>query len=282
MRTFVLPLAVILSVALSGCIGPLSGGADPGAIDPATVRLDTTGLSAAWRATLVPATPYEVSVPTGPMGVPEHVVLSFGEAAGDRPQIGDAVGYIIPRNIYCELHDENQNPAVTSELDVLQRTLTNRRDLASAQLSLLPFEASAAAGAGSLALAAQRKYVDAPWGTGVRFVGVTMQDPSPITNRGLYYVFQGLTDDGAQFVSFLHPVSTDALPTGAEELSPEAMQQIDADYGTYIRSQEQMLDELPDSSWQPELSTLDAVVGSLAFGAYGEEVVPEGESASDE
>ena len=45
--------------------------------------------------------------------------------------------------------------------------------------------ASRLMGAGNLGVIAQREYLDAPWGSGIRFLATPMQDINPILNRSV-------------------------------------------------------------------------------------------------
>jgi hypothetical protein len=110
-----------------------------------------------------------------------------------------------------------------------------------------------------------------PWGSGLRFVAAPMQSPNPILNSSVVYIEQGLTGDGAYLVSFIYPpVSTAALPNDMNELSEAEMQQATNDWATYLQEKEAQLYSLSASDWEPDLITLDAVIGSLQFGDYGQ------------
>ena len=47
---------------------------------------------------------------------------------------------------------------------------------------------------------------------GVRFIGRFNDFEIPVTNGELYYVFQGVTRDGQYLISFMYPITTNALP----------------------------------------------------------------------
>ena len=112
--------------------------------------------------------------------------------------------------------------------------------------------------------------MDAPWGSGVRFVATPMQGIDVILNRNVVYIEQGLTDDGAYLISFIYPpVSTSELPNSVEEVTEEEFQQVNTDWGTYLQQKEALLNSLSASDWEPHLTTLDEVIGSLQFGDYG-------------
>ena len=254
----------VLSFLLGAC-----GSSD--ATDPGSVSIDTMDLSYSWQANLVEATPYDDSQPPGPMGLPEHLQVNFGVTDPADVQFGDPIIYIIPTEEYKALWDEAGNSAVSDRLTMLEDLLAERPDLDTARLPVLPFEAYKVMGAGNLVVTAQREYLDMPWGSGVRFVAAPMQGVDVILNRNVVYIEQGLTDDGAYLVSFFYPpVSTSVLHDDVSEVSEEEFQQAYDDPATYLQETEELLDSLLASDWEPDLTTLDDVIGSLQFGDYGE------------
>jgi heat shock protein HslJ len=238
-------------------------------MDPSSVSIDTMDLPYSWQTNVVEGTLYDESQPPGAKGLPEHLQVNFGVSNPADVQFGDPILYIIPTEAYKALWDEAGNSVVSERLSMLEELLADRPDLATARLPVLPFEAFQVMGAGNLGVIAQREYLDAPWGTGVRFLTTPMQDINPILNRNVVYIEQGLTDDGEYLVSFFYPpVSTQELPDSVEEVSEEEFQQAQ-DWATYLPEKEAQLDSLSPSEWEPELTTLDEVIGSLQFGDYG-------------
>jgi hypothetical protein len=259
----VLVFITTLTLALVAC-----GGAD--SLDAGSVSIDTMGLPYSWQANLVEATAYDESQPPGPMGLPEHLQVNFGVTDPGTVQFGDPIIYIIPTEAYRELWDEAGNSVASDRLAMLEELLADRPDLATARLPVLPFEAYRVMGAGNLAITAQKEYLDMPWGSGVRFVAAPLQGIDVILNRNVVYIEQGLTDDGAFLVSFIYPpVATAALPNDVSEVSEEEFQQVNSDWATYNQEKEGLLNSLSASDWEPDLTTLDEVIGSLQFGDYG-------------
>jgi hypothetical protein len=252
-----------LSLVLAAC-----GGADP--MDPNTASIDIMDLADSWQASLVEATTYDDSQPPGPMGLPEHVQVNFGVTAPADVEFGDPIIYIIPTEEYRQLWDDAGNTVVTDRLAMLEELLAERPDLASANLPVLPFEAFQVMGAGNLGIVAQSEYLDTPWGSGIRFVAAPMQGVDVILNRSVVYIEQGLTDDGAYLVSFIYPpISASELPDSVDQVSEEEFQQVNSDWATYRQEKEDLLNSLSASDWDPDLDSLDEVIGSLQFGDYG-------------
>jgi hypothetical protein len=252
-----------LSLVLVAC-----GGAEP--LDPDAVSIDTMDLPYSWGANLVEATAYDDSQPPGPMGLPEHVQVSFGVTDPADVQFGDPIIYIIPTEEYKQLWDDAGNTVVSDRLSMLEELLAESPDLASANLPVLPFEAFRVMGAGNLGIVAQSEYLDTPWGSSISFVAAPMQGVDVILNRSVVYIEQGLTDDGAYLVSFIYPpISTSALPNSIDEVSEEEFQQVNSDWATYRQEKEDLFNNLSASDWDPDLDSLDEVIGSLQFGDYG-------------
>jgi heat shock protein HslJ len=80
----------------------------------------------------------------------------------------------------------------------------------------------------------------------------------------LYYIFQGLSDDGNYLVSFFYPITTNELPS-SENVTEDDRQQVEADPRAYLDGKAEELDNLDFTDWIPTLSELDAVITSLEF-----------------
>ncbi|MGB3715682.1 MAG: hypothetical protein WA996_14735 [Candidatus Promineifilaceae bacterium] len=263
-RIIAVAFITALSLVLVAC-----GGAD--AMDPSSVSIDTMDLPYSWQANLVEATSYDDSQPPGAMGLPEHVQINFGVTDPADVQFGDPIIYIIPTEEYKQLWDEAGNTIVGERLRALEDILAERPDLATAKFTVLPYEAYRVMGAGNLGTVSQSEYLDMPWGSGFRFVATPMQGVGVILNRNLVYIEQGLTDDGAYLVTFIYPpISTSVLSDSVEEVSEEEYQQANSDWATYRQEKEDLLNSLSASDWEPDLDSLDEVIGSLQFGDYGQ------------
>ena len=60
---------------------------------------------------------------------------------------------------------------------------------------------------------AQPQIVEFDGGKGIRYLSYYAQDPSPVLDGRVFYTFQGITDDGAFYISALFPVQTGIFPT---------------------------------------------------------------------
>jgi putative lipoprotein len=245
---------------------PLDGGEF--ALSPSQISLDTQGLPVSWQAVVVPGTPYDESMPPGPVGLPTHIEILFGSTDPAEVQPGDPVMYIIPVNPYRDMWNDAGNPSVTKTIQEIQKL--NFILVSPAPTSgypALPFEQIG--GYNDLAVqvgkAVPQNVLNTSSATqdGYRFVGRWAQDANPVTNVGLRYVYQGFTNDGVYLVSFWWPVSTSALPDDVGQVPAEGMEAFNADPGAHINAVADELNSLSPDQWEPDLTTLDALVASL-------------------
>lgn len=233
-------------------------------LHPSMISLDTQGLPYSWQPVLVPTTPYDESQPPGPTGLPAHIEILFGVSDPSQRQPSDPIMYIIPVDAYRIQWDENDNPAVSEAIDdIFSRTnILNVPELTPGYAAL-PFNETV----GALDVAAQLDRTGAPLSSatisGYRFTGRWQQSPNPVTNQGLRYVYQGFTNDGRYLVSFFYPITSPTLPMTAADVPAEEMDALNADPAAYLAEQNEMLNELEPSDFEPDLATLDALVGSL-------------------
>jgi len=235
---------------------------------PTMIALDTQGLPYSWQPVLVPEAPYDESQPPGPTGLPAHIEILFGVTDPSQRQPGDPILYIIPVDAYRAMWDEAGNPAVNEAInDIYSRTnILNVPELTDGYAAL-PFDETV----GALDVVAQLDRTGAPLTSatisGYRFVSRWSQGPNPVTNQGLRYVYQGFTNDGRYLVSFFYPVTSSTLPMTAADVSQDEMAQVDSDLAAYMAAQNEALNALTTEEWEPILTTLDALVGSLQIEA---------------
>lgn len=234
------------------------------AIFPENIHLDTQGLPYTWQASVVAATPYDDSQPSGPMGLPEHIQINFGVAQQSEKLPGDPVMYIIPVDAYQDLWAQAGNDAVVNTVDdIFDLTVALQNPPPWMGLPALPFEEIG--GVNDLAVQIGRSAVTDLSATknGFRFIGRWAQSANPVVNGNLRYVYQGFTNDGRYLVNFFYPVTTTALPNSVCDLSDQEIEQMDDNPTSYMQGKAEMLNGLPPSAWMPDLTTLDALVGSL-------------------
>ena len=122
---------------------------------------------------------------------------------------------------------------------------------------------------GCQALVGQVRYVNFKNGRGVSFLTQWDGETTQVTNEGLNYAFQGITDDGQYYVSAAFSVTAPFLPTGDEPevlawntknylLSHSSMK-----YQDYLRPVLGKLNAMPRKEFQPDLGLLDQLIQSL-------------------
>ena len=231
-------------------------------VEPAYIRLDTQGLPYFWQANTVSATPYDNSLPPGAVGLPPHMQVNFGVVNPQDRLPGDPIIYILPVDEYQQLWEQEGDDSVTRRIEQLQEMLADQpEEFPTSGLPVLPFEEVT----GVNDLAVQGEFLEFDWFSGMRFVGRFTQDPNPVTNDDLYYIFQGFNEDSSCLISFFYPVRTDLVPDTAEDVSEDELADVDSDPTAYLEGKAEALNNLIASDWNPDLRTLDIVIGSLAY-----------------
>jgi hypothetical protein len=110
---------------------------------------------------------------------------------------------------------------------------------------------------------AQVAYLNFKSGQGVRYLTQFDQAPLPINNYELHYTFQGLTNDGAYYVAAVLPVNLRGLPSDASVDVNNPPSNFMEDFSKYLSDTVNMLNGQPPSVFSPNLSALDALIGSL-------------------
>ncbi|HBY06528.1 MAG TPA: hypothetical protein DEH22_01560 [Chloroflexi bacterium] len=232
-------------------------------IDPAAITIDTLDLPGETLINCIAGTPYDNTQPPGPKGLPDHIQVNFGVTDPSERQYGDPVIYIIPVIEYQQLWEQSGDISFTESYTQLVSLLQARPNPIPTQgMPVLPFEEVT----GTNDLVTQYAYVDTNAGFGVRFVGRFSQSANPVTNDApqLFYIFQGLSDDGLYLISFFYPVRTDALPDSGA-VSADELQQSQDDPPGYLKGKVEELNQLTFADWEPSLTTLDAAITSLKF-----------------
>jgi len=258
-------------------------------LHPDMIYLDTQGLPYSWQPVLVPAKPYDASQPPGPTGLPAHIEILFGVTDPAERQPTDPIMYIIPVDAYRAMWDEGGNPSVSTTIDnIFTRTIDLDQPVPDQNYAALPTEETIGAQDVAVQLDRTGAPIDSATISGYRFVGRWQQSPNPVTNENLRYVYQGFTNDGKFLVAFFYPVTSPTLPMTAADVPQDEMDQVNSDPAAYMTAQNEALDDLRPQQWEPDLATLDALVGSLYIdgmpvaGVQGRNWQPVGEVVNGE
>jgi hypothetical protein len=103
-------------------------------------------------------------------------------------------------------------------------------------------------------------------GRGLRFITRYSQEVARVVNPGVFYTFQGFTDDGSLYVAAFFPLYVPFLPDQIQDEDWDAFNQGYQDYMANIASQLERLD--PDD-FEPSLESLDALISSMTIGEPG-------------
>ena len=106
------------------------------------------------------------------------------------------------------------------------------------------------------------EYIDFQNGSGVRFLTMYSQAIYPINNNGLFYTFQGLTNDGKWYISAVFPVSHASLPDSGD-IPNDDWETFSDNYVTYMADTTNMLNSQPNDSFTPHLNELDDIIHSI-------------------
>jgi hypothetical protein len=103
-------------------------------------------------------------------------------------------------------------------------------------------------------------------GKGIRYLTQYIQNTAPVTNAGLFYTFQGLTDDGMTYISLTLPVNHPDLPADWDDYFSTAnttYETLEENYLDYIMQVTDYIHETDDNLFMPSLKVLDEIVKSL-------------------
>lgn len=108
------------------------------------------------------------------------------------------------------------------------------------------------------------EYIKFQNGSGVRYIAQYGGQPWPFDNGRLFYTFQGLTNDGAYYVSAVLPVNHPALEgdDGFARLQNDYTK-FQADYPAYVDYIQKLLNTEQPGSFNPNLASLDAMIKSM-------------------
>jgi heat shock protein HslJ len=113
-------------------------------------------------------------------------------------------------------------------------------------------------------LRAQVQYVDTPTLQGVRYVTLLRLDVSPFLGNEFLYTFQGISADGATYVSAVFHLNTTLFP--AELPTDYDFATFEAQYPDYVTQSAATLNSATPDQFTPSLATLDAVIQSFTIG----------------
>lgn len=106
-------------------------------------------------------------------------------------------------------------------------------------------------------------------GQGVRFITDYNEASHPISNRTIFYTFQGLTDDGMYWVAVTLPISSPILPADVDFPPPPEGYTDESwfqNYSSYVSDMKETLEAQAPGSFSPTINSLDSLVESITVG----------------
>jgi hypothetical protein len=106
-------------------------------------------------------------------------------------------------------------------------------------------------------------------GTGIRFLTQYAQAPYPVNNFSLFYTFQGLTNDGAYYVSAILPINAAFLSPDGNPETPLPAGGVPFDWNNFenvpahFEMVKQKLNTTDPNAFTPSLTNLDALIQSV-------------------
>lgn len=229
----------------------------------ASFRIDST-LASSIDSEIVPAVPLEfpTDVPDG-VG-PRHLRFTFH----GRSEAGDTAHHQAPQLRIYPVPAYEQIWAPSKEtIDSLRAMLTRPGETWSREIPFLPWADV------SQPFRSHVRRLGFGDGAGVGFVTAYAIEPAPVTNGELEYTFQGLTSDGASYVSLSFPIRAPIL-RDSEPL--DDWEGFARRYPEYVDKITRALDAVPADSFTPDLERIEAMIRSLCVSApaCGEETAP--------
>lgn len=126
----------------------------------------------------------------------------------------------------------------------------------------------------------QVETIDFQNGRGVRYLTQFGQALQPVNNDALFYTFQGITNDGEQYVAAILPVTHPTLSDDST-IDPDEFDAFAENYLVYADEMETIMNGHLADSFTPDLTLLDAMMASLRTGEPTPEVVTAVDSAEN-
>lgn len=236
-------------------------------IPEGAIQMDLQGLASTFQWEVRDAQP--LGDGPGARGFPVHIVLTFDGQTVDEALSNPATSpllYIFPTKAYLDLYEEAGDSAVSDQvlrLETLIEGAPERTEPPGDPMPLLPPPFS------TMNRWVQFSDLAFGVGTGVRYVSdsPSRQAVGVWANDTNAYYYQGLTTNGAFYVSLVWPVATDSLPATAADAPADVQEQVATaeGYTAYLQTTKETLNALDPADWTPDLASLDALVSSITF-----------------
>jgi len=270
---------------------PIPPGFDPSSLPPkSTAVIQNTAVPAEPSPTVLPEKP--TMTPTNSLqpnafsngvsfvydpslakGVKAVVVDATGPVSDDQPLFAinpeedefDFPGYAAGTNINAKLvvfsvkeYEKLGGDQIVQTVDALKKILAVQPKDISGRIPDLPV------GNADRIFHSQLQYLKFQNGSGLRYLTQYAQDVSPISNDRLVYVFQGMTADGAYYVSGMFPITHPSLPENYDAaMKGQDAQKFSENFSNYLLDVQNKLNEQKSDSFTPTLDMLDKMISTL-------------------
>lgn len=199
----------------------------------------------------------------------EHIVFTLVHQDG--PQNHSPLGLYLPAEAQLHIYPTaGLNAEVQPAVVALRQLLTEAPDAAGYE-GALPEAGAVQPGVTMIPpsnavqeFRAQAHYLSFADGGGIRYLTQLSQGPVPVSNRELFYTFQGLTTDGTTYVALYYPVTLPMLPDSSQ-VSEDRFAEMMEDWAGYLAQTVDLLDKQPATAYTPNLEALDTLVSSLSL-----------------
>lgn len=227
--------------------------------------LEATSISASSSGSFDMDFNYDIGTPSsqqlpeqtdGPMGKgsiwPAHAMITFDPYATSKSYYKAEI-HIFPVDEYMRML-----PEVDNQVLLLKRMLAERP---SSYSDNEPFPFVPLWNA-NMVFHTNVSYIHFNGGSGIRYLTMFSQGMTDLTNDGLIYTFQGLSDDGKYYISAVMPVNSSYLFYDSD-LSQENSAQIHQNFSEYLSKTIDSLDGLSGDDCTPNLNSLDQMMSSI-------------------
>ena len=251
----ILPFLLLASILLGSCAPGAAPSVQEFAFENLSFRFDPA-LAEGIGGEIVPSGEMETFGYRHPL--PEHVAVTFSGYYPERPldlqTLNEAVGaqiFVYPTANWWPASDWLSPREVFPNLEALLAARPEAPELPIPTLPIWPH---------TQVFRSQVKYLDFQNGSGVRFITQYAVEAVPVTNREIFYSFQGLTQDGSYYVAAYFPITAAGLD---DEPIVENWEAFSAGYQNYLVETVGHLNTLSSDQFEPNLNLLDALIQSL-------------------
>lgn len=240
--------AIVLTIALcAASIGfpadaaPKTKDKTPFNVKNLGVVLDTKGFAKKMKTNVVPRKAHDKEDQVNWMnGEPEFLHITFDNEKADTWNYKQRQLLVYPVQTYLALYEADGKKEFNGWMATMKKIIANKNADGVEEIPVLP------SGDGHQVFRAQKKFVKFKQGSGIRFVSQYSNGDPPLSNKDMFYTFQGLTNDNRYYISFFHPLNIKDLP---ENISAE--------------KSEEYANKVEQKRFSPTLDSLDRVIESL-------------------